>query len=158
LTHGRGRIALLAFATLLIASGVAAAYLLFVHPGMGATTTTGTQYGGLPVGCVKPPGGYLIIASVAGYNDSIDHGAPENAWPIIRVPNGASVNIVVCNVDHQAHGFQITHYFDSGIETVTPGQVVKVSFVAHQSGTFLIYCSIFCSIHPIMQNGQLIVA
>jgi hypothetical protein len=112
----------------------------------------------LPAGCVKPAGGFLVIASTLGFNNSIDHGAPTKPWPVFTVAKGATVNIVVCNTDRQAHGFQITHYFDSSIETVAPGQVMKVQFVANQSGAFLIYCSIFCAIHVYMQNGQLLVS
>jgi hypothetical protein len=111
----------------------------------------------LPPGCAKPADGFLIIASHNGYNDSIAHGAPDKPWPIIRVQKGATVTIAVCNTDRQAHGFQVTHYFDGSIETVAPGQVVEISFVASQAGTFEIYCSIFCTIHVYMQNGQLIV-
>jgi nitrous oxide reductase len=111
----------------------------------------------LPAGCTKPAGGFLVVASVTGYNDSIGHGAPGKAWPIIQVRKGSTVNIVVCNIDRQAHGFQITHYYDRSIETVEPGQVIRVSFVADQTGTFEIYCSIFCTIHIYMQNGQLVV-
>jgi hypothetical protein len=124
-------------------------YILSIHR---ATTVNP-----LPPGCTKPPGGFLIVASNLGYNDSIGHGAPEKPWPIVHVNEGQTVNITVCNTDVQAHGFQITHYFDSSIETVVPGQVMKVSFVANQAGIFQIYCSIFCSIHIYMQSGQLIV-
>ncbi len=109
----------------------------------------------LPPGCVKPAGGFLIIASNTGYNDSIGHGAPEKSWPIITVHQGQNVSIVVCNVDEQAHGFQITHYFDQSIETVVPGQVLRVSFVATEAGHFDIYCSILCTIHIYMQSGLL---
>jgi hypothetical protein len=111
----------------------------------------------LPAGCVKPAGGFIVVASNLGYNDSISHGAPTKPWPIITVAKGSTVNIVVCNVDKEAHGFQITHYFESSIETVGPGQIIKVSFVADQSGSFTIYCSILCGIHVYMQNGQLLV-
>lgn len=111
----------------------------------------------LPAGCVKPTNGFVIIASETGFNDSIGHGAPEKPWPIITVQKGAAVTIVVCNTDRQAHGFQIAHYFDSSIETVEPGQVLRVPFVASQTGTFQIYCSIFCTIHVYMQSGQLVV-
>ena len=112
----------------------------------------------LPTGCVKPSGGFLIIASGTGYNDSIGHGAPENNWPIVNVTQGQNVTIVVCNIDIQAHGFQITHYYDSNEVTITPGQVIKVNFVANQVGKFDIYCEIFCSIHVYMQSGLLNVA
>lgn len=114
----------------------------------------------LPAGCVKPANGFLIIASNLGYNDSIGHDAgPNSPWPVIRVQQGQTVNIVVCNIDVQPHGFQINHYFDSNIETLDPGQVIKLTpFVASQSGTFQIYCSIFCTIHIYMQYGQLVVS
>ena len=112
----------------------------------------------LPPGCVRPADGFLIIASDLGYNSSINQGAPAKPWPTIKVEKGATVHIVVCNTDRQAHGFQITHYFDSSIETVGPGQVMPLSFVANQAGTFEIYCSIFCTIHVYMQNGQLLVS
>jgi len=126
--------------------------------GNGASNATYPPYTNLPPGCVKPADGFLVIADINGFNDSIEHGAPTNPWPVIRVTQGQTVNITVCNSDHQAHGFQVIHYFDSNIETVEPGQVAHVSFVASQAGTFEIYCSIFCSIHIYMQNAQLIVS
>ena len=109
----------------------------------------------LPPGCVKPTGGFLIIASNNGFNDSILHGAPSQTWPIISVHQNQTVNITVCNIDVVAHGFQVTHYYDSSIVTLTPGQVIHVSFVANQLGKFRVYCSIFCPIHIYMQNGEL---
>ncbi len=109
----------------------------------------------LPSGCVKPQGGFLVVASDTGYNDSIGHGAPEKNWPVIDVKQGQNVTIVVCNIDVQAHGFQITHYYDKNEVTLTPGQVIKVNFIASQAGSFDIYCEIFCSIHIYMQSGLL---
>jgi heme/copper-type cytochrome/quinol oxidase subunit 2 len=100
---------------------------------------------------------FLIIANSNGFNDSIDHGAPQNSWPVIHVPKGTVVNITVYNDDHQAHGFQITHYFDSTIKTVAPGQKLTVVFVADEAGSFKIYCSIFCTVHAFMQSGLLVV-
>ena len=111
----------------------------------------------LPPGCDRPAGGFLVIMSEYGYNDSVLEGAgPTKAWPVITVPQGASVNITVCNVDKgQSHGFQIANYFDSKIESVAPGQVLHVSFLATKAGVFQIYCAIFCTIHLFMQYGQL---
>ncbi len=109
----------------------------------------------LPAGCVRPAGGFLIIASNTGYNDSIDHGAPAKPWPILTVHQGQNVSIVVCNIDEQAHGFQVNHYFDKSIETIVPGQVLRVSFIADETGNFDIYCSILCTIHIYMQSGLL---
>lgn len=145
---------------LVIAAAVASGALLATYvPGLprGSSTTGNSTnyppYANLPAGCVKPADGFLVIANQNGFNDSIQHGAPVKQWPIIEVKQGTTVNITVCNADIQAHGFQITHYFDSNIQTVTPGQVIHVSFVANRLGDFEIYCSIFCSIHIFMQNG-----
>lgn len=150
-----------------VASGVASQLLsggpvgFGTASGTGPATSTATNsstsyppYTNLPAGCVKPAGGYLIIANINGFNDSIQHGAPVQHWPAITVKQGTTVKITVCNSDHQAHGFQITHYFDSNIETIDPGQVVHITFVADKLGSFDVYCSIFCSIHIYMQNGQ----
>jgi len=121
------------------------------QPITGSTATTQN----LPAGCQKLPGGYLIIASITGFNDSISHGAPTKAWPIVTVNKGDTVKLVVCNIDSQAHGFQINNYFDSNIESVAPGQAITVSFVADKTGTFTIYCSIPCSVHIRMQSGEI---
>jgi len=127
--------------------------LYLVSKGGGGTSRS------LPAGCVKPPDGFLIIASNLGFNDSITHGAPTKSWPIITVKQGQTVNITVCNIDVQAHGFQIKHYYDVdtvGVVTVVPGQVLQIpAFVADQAGSFQIYCDIFCSIHIYMQSGLL---
>jgi len=111
----------------------------------------------LPAGCVKPAGGYLIIASAYGYNDSVLEGAgPSKAWPVITVAQGQKVDITVCNVDStQSHGFQISKYYDGSIVSIAPSKVINVSFVATDAGTFPIYCAIFCSIHLFMEYGQL---
>jgi len=140
--------------TILVLAGVAFAAIISVTYFADLNRSGGSS---LPAGCVKPADGFVIVASETGYNNSIGHGAPEKPWPVVTVQKGATVTIVVCNADRQAHGFQITHYFDSSIETVEPGQVIRVQFVADQTGTFQIYCSIFCTIHIYMQSGQLIV-
>jgi heme/copper-type cytochrome/quinol oxidase subunit 2 len=139
-----------------VALGVLLALLVPRQTG-GGSSSAYPPYTDLPQGCVKPPGGYLIIANENGFNDSIQHGAPTVSWPVITVKQGTTVTITVCNSDVQAHGFQVTHYFDSNIETVSPGEVVHVSFVADKVGDFEIYCSIFCTIHVFMQNGLLAV-
>lgn len=111
----------------------------------------------LPPGCVRPSDGFLIVMTEYGYNDSVLEGAgPSKAWPVITVEQGATVNITVCNADKtQAHGFQVADYFSTPIETVVPGEVLHVSFVASRVGTFQIYCAIFCTIHLFMEYGQL---
>jgi len=97
----------------------------------------------------------LIVASITGYNDSKTHGAPAKSWPIITVHQGQNVTIIVCNTDVQPHGFQITHYLASSEETLVAGQVLRVSFIADETGSFLIYCDIFCTVHTFMQDGLL---
>ena len=99
----------------------------------------------------------LIIASVAGYNDSADHGVPQNPWPVIHTTLGTTLNITVMNIDHQSHGFQVAHYYDNTIVAIPPGQTIHVTLVANQAGTFQIYCEIPCTVHWAMQSGELIV-
>jgi heme/copper-type cytochrome/quinol oxidase subunit 2 len=111
----------------------------------------------LPQGCVRPAGGYLIIANQYGYNDSVLQGAgPTKAWPVIDVSQGQDVKITVCNVDPiQSHGFQVGNYDDKTVHSIAPGQVLTVSFLANTAGDFPIYCAIFCTIHLFMEYGQL---
>jgi heme/copper-type cytochrome/quinol oxidase subunit 2 len=76
-------------------------------------------------------------------------------WPVISVGQNTTVSITVCNADNvEAHGFQISNYYDSEIVALVPGEVIHVSFTATKVGSFRIYCGIFCAIHPFM-NGEL---
>ena len=109
----------------------------------------------LPAGCVRQAGGFLIIASSLGYNDSIAHGAPVKSWPVMDVTKGTDVNITLCNTYSQTIGFQVAHYLSEKIDTVLPGQVASVSFLANQTGTFNIYCAVFNPIHIYLQGGEL---
>ena len=109
----------------------------------------------LPSGCTRPAGGFLIIASSLGYNDSIAHGAPVKSWPVMDVTQGADVSITVCNTYSQAVGFQVAHYLVDKIEAVSPGKVLNVSFLANQTGSFSVYCSVFNPIHIYLQGGEL---
>jgi heme/copper-type cytochrome/quinol oxidase subunit 2 len=105
----------------------------------------------------KQPGTFLILANANGYNDSIDHGVPQNSWPVITVQKGTTVTITMYNSDVVAHGFQVGHYYDSPIQSVAPGKSFTLTFVADTAGSFRIYCSIFCEVHAYMQSGVLIV-
>lgn len=140
--------------TVVAALGIA----LVAIPDLNRVSTT-TPTVNLPAGCVKPAGGFLIIASQLGFNDSVDHGVPENNWPVLNVKLGQNVTIVVCNADpSQAHGFQIDHYYVAQLVSIASGHVLRVSFIADKAGSFRIYCQIFCTVHWAMQNGQLIVS
>jgi hypothetical protein len=143
----------LAFALTIVAVAVVAstAYV----SGSGAI---GGALATLPTGCVRPAGGFLIVGSSLGYNDSIVHGAPVKPWPILDVSNGSDVAITVCNTYAEPLGFQVVHYLDEKVEAIAPGQAVTLNFVADQTGTFLIYCSVLSPIHVYLQGGEVNVA
>ena len=110
-----------------------------------------------PTSCVRPTGYILIIADLRGFNDSVDHlqKNPNEPWPVISAHRGDQVNILVCDLDdYSPHGFAIQHYFDAGT-ALMPHQTFSISFIADQDGTFTIYCTIFCPVHPYMISGQL---
>jgi len=107
--------------------------------------------------CVRPPGFFLIIADLSGFNDSIAHGAPFNPWPVVHVHVGDHVRFVICNDDQtQAHAFAIQTYFDAGV-VLAPGGAFRIEFQATIPGSFVIYCNIFCTVHAFMV-GRLIVS
>jgi len=109
--------------------------------------------------CVKPPGYFLITADLNGYNDSVAHleKSPNTPWPVIIVNRGQTVNVIVCDDDdYSPHGFAIQYYFEQGT-ALMPHQTFRISFTAYEDGTFLIFCTIFCPVHPYMISGQLIV-
>jgi len=106
--------------------------------------------------CDRPPGFFLIIADLSGFNDSISHGAPVTPWPVIRVHQGDVVHILICNEDTtQPHGFAVSTYFPMGV-AIAPGEAYRVVFTATVPGTFVMYCNIFCTVHAFMVS-QLIV-
>jgi FtsP/CotA-like multicopper oxidase with cupredoxin domain len=78
----------------------------------------------------------------------------SGSWPIINVTLGRTVTIHVINNDTvQSHGFVIQRYF-SGF-SLGPGTCSDMTFTPDQSGSFLVYCNISCSIHVFMQSGRL---
>jgi hypothetical protein len=93
-----------------------------------------------------------------GMNGSAYHqGNAANPinWPVLNVRQGQTVHIHLVNcAGAEPHGFAIFHYLNAGVE-VREGQSFDISFAANQVGTFRVYCNIFCSIHPLMQNGLL---
>ncbi len=96
---------------------------------------------------------FTIYMSERGFNDSSKY---IGSWPIMRVTQGQTVTIRVINAEGvEAHGFEIDHYF-TGI-SLRPNQLYDVTFVADQTGTFRVFCNIFCAVHSFMQNGELVV-
>jgi len=104
---------------------------------------------------------FTIIESDPGNNYEGMNGSAfhvSTPWPVIQVYQGQKVVIQIFNcASSESHGFAVSAYFNSGV-TVRPDQSYTLTFVANQKGTFRMYCSIFCAIHPYMQNGELIVS
>ena len=106
---------------------------------------------------------FLIIeadypSSYAGINGSANEPA-NSTWPVMRVHLGQRVSIHVTNcASTEPHGFQIQHYDDQSINAIPAGKSYDVTFTANQLGQFRVYCDILCAIHPLMQNGLLIVS
>lgn len=150
-TKAKRRLGLAFLATVIVVGLAASAFYVAASPG---THDAGLQ-SILPAGCSRPVGGFLIIASSMGYNDSIAHGAPVKNWPILDVARGTDVSITVCNTYTQAVGFQVAHYLVGKVESVLPGQVLNVNFTANQTGSFEIYCAVFNPIHIYLQGGEL---
>jgi FtsP/CotA-like multicopper oxidase with cupredoxin domain len=130
---------------------VALAYIS-MYPLSGSNTRTLTEGNA----CTVYRTAYVVIANERGYNDSIDHGTPQNYWPVLCVHPGQQVTIKVKNTGTEPHGFSIGRYFEAG-ESIPQGQSFTFNFVADRSGSFLIYCTILCAVHPWMQDGLLVV-
>lgn len=97
-----------------------------------------------------------IGSPMEGINGSAYH--LTEAWPVMIVHQGQKVVINVINcASSEPHGFAISNYFDAGIG-LQAGQSHTLTFTANQKGSFRVFCNIFCSIHPLMQNGLLIVS
>jgi len=103
---------------------------------------------------------FTIVDSDPGSNYEGMNGSAFHTtvpWPVIQVHQGQTVVITVYNcAPSEAHGFAIIHYFNAGA-AIRAGTSFTYTFVANEAGTFRIYCDIFCAIHPLMQNGELIV-
>lgn len=98
---------------------------------------------------------FVVVMANEGMNVGFNGSKFQTgSWPIMNVTVGRSVTIHVINNDTvQSHGFAIQHYF-SGF-ALGPGTCSDVTFTAEQSGSFLVYCNISCTIHVFMQNGKL---
>jgi hypothetical protein len=112
--------------------------------------------GGNTTGAGAGPVSFVLILDDTGYNDSRDHGAPQQPWPVITVHQGQQVTITLINKDaNEAHGFTINRYFDQGV-VLQPGQTYTLTFTANSAGNFIFYCNILCTVH-IYMVGELVV-
>ena len=98
---------------------------------------------------------FVVVMANEGMNVGFNGSKFQSgSWPIMNVTLGRTVTIHVINNDTvQSHGFAIQRYF-SGF-ALGPGTCSNVTFTADQSGSFLVYCYVSCSIHLFMQNGRL---
>ena len=94
---------------------------------------------------------FTVIVDQTGYNGS---GFQAGPWPIITVQRCDNVVFTVINNDTQAHGFAVASYSNAGLELVG-GDHQKLQFQVTRIGQFRIYCTSFCTIHKLMQNGLL---
>jgi FtsP/CotA-like multicopper oxidase with cupredoxin domain len=98
--------------------------------------------------------------ALAGMNGSYFKNPAGPPWPVMNVHIGDTVVITVINnkSSFEPHGFGIDHYLPAPGLTLSPGESHTITFVANEAGSFRVYCTIECSIHPLMQNGRLIVS
>ncbi len=123
-----------------------------LNPPSSADSRTGTS----DIKCTTYHTSFLIIENGKGYNDSVDHGVPQNYWPILCVHKGDTVKITVENTGSEPHGFSIANYYEQGI-ILPEGQIATINFVADNAGSFIMKCDIFCSVHYWMLSGVLVV-
>jgi hypothetical protein len=103
-----------------------------------------------------PNSAYFVVVMAdegmnIGFNGSKFH---SGFWPIMNVTVGTNIIIHVVNNDTvEPHGFAITSYFNKGL-ILRPGECSDVTFNASQLGSFQVYCFIECSIHVLMQKGE----
>ena len=94
----------------------------------------------------------------AGINGSY-YVPTTTQWPVLNVRLGQVVSIHVINcASSEVHGFAIQKYDDNSLISIPTGQHYDVTFTASEAGTFRVYCDVPCLIHPLMQNGALIVS
>jgi hypothetical protein len=147
----------------LLLGGGFTAYLALTYkpPDLCSVLSASSNAPGIANSTSGPTASFTIIEADPGNNYEGMNGSayhPSAIWPIMQVQKGQTVVIHIMNcASSEPHGFAIQNYFVSGV-TVRPGLSYTLTFNADQVGKFRVYCSIFCAIHPLMQNGELIVS
>lgn len=134
---------------IIIAAGsvIGLSYLGYLKP----SASSGGQVVHITIYEEDPP------APLAGMNGSY-YKSVQTQWPIVHVHQNDTVVITIINTNSsEPHGFAIDYYEPGGVAT-SPGQSNTVTFVATRLGNFRIYCDVLCAIHPLMQNGELVVS
>jgi FtsP/CotA-like multicopper oxidase with cupredoxin domain len=98
---------------------------------------------------------FTIIADLNGYNNSKTMASQGGLgpWPVMNVSRCDNVTINLANNDTQSHGLAVGSY--TGEYSIAPGQTISVHFTANRTGHWRVFCTILCSVHDYMQNGQL---
>ena len=126
---------------------------------MGFSSTTAVlalTVGIFPAPCANIPGTtriFTVIADLDGYNGSKYQPAP---WPEIRANRCDTIIINLANHDTQPHGLAVELYANSGVEA-SNGKTITLRFLATRAGEFKVFCTIFCTVHVLMQQGRLTV-
>ncbi len=108
--------------------------------------------------CIGTPGtsrSFTIIADLYGFNSSktmADQGG-LGVWPIMSVSRCDNVTIRLTNTDTQSHGLAVGGY--TGEYSIPPNQTLTIHFTANKTGHWRVFCTILCTVHDFMQNGQL---
>ena len=142
--------------TVLIAGTLAASIALLIFVSLNPLPNQNSRSDSRGVNCTEYNTSFVIIADEKGYNDSIDHSVPRNYWPILCAHLGETVRITVENMGSEPHGFAVGHYYEAGT-SVPQGNNVTITINADRTGSFLIYCTILCAVHPWMLSGLLVV-
>ena len=143
-------------------SVLAVLLIVIVLAGFFTTAYTFHLFGLGTISCASHPtnapnSAYFVVVMAdegmnIGFNGSKFH---SGFWPIMNVTVGTNVIIHVVNNDTvEPHGFAITSYFNKGL-ILRPGECSDVTFNASRQGSYRFYCWINCSIHVLMQSGEI---
>src|SRR5215472_3966621 len=96
---------------------------------------------------------FTIVANLTGYNNSkLNNGQ----GPFFSVPKCSRVTVNLANRDVQPHGLAVDFYSAHGVEAIG-GDTQSLPLLAYKTGTFRIFCNIYCSVHTYMLHAQLTV-
>ncbi len=98
---------------------------------------------------------FTIIADSNGYNNSktLAGQGGLGVWPVMNVSRCDNVTIKLTNNDTQSHGLSVGSY--TGEYSIPPNQTFSIHFTANKTGHWRVFCTIPCTVHDFMQNGQL---
>ena len=108
---------------------------------------------------VQPPPGYLVLYGDATLGWGFGPDNLTSPGPTIRVPTGATVNLLLLGLDGAPHNFFVDYTGDRVPGAGEPlsanfrDRGVRLTFVADREGTFTYYCEY----HTAMMRGSFVV-